>query len=123
MKDAPAGTESREIESAAVQQLPQLPVRRTLVTTLMFLLFLVLSATVFMGQARAQGLNLGGGGDQPSEQPKETLDLGPAPTSPAATQSSPSAAGGVGASPILLILFVPSMVTGMWPARNRAALA
>ena len=90
MRDAPVGTQSSEIESSSslptAQQLPQLPVRRTVLTTLMFLLFLVFSAGVFMGQARAQGLSLGGDGTAPAEPKKETLDLGPAP----ATQSSGS---------------------------------
>ena len=71
--------------------LSALPVRRTLVTTLTFLLFIVLSGTVFMSQAQAQGLTLGGGDDaaqQPDE--KTPMDLGPAPN---------SAQGGAGSTP------------------------
>lgn len=103
MRDAPVGTQSSEIESSSslpnAQQLPELPVRRTILTTLMFLLFLVFSAGVFMGQARAQGLSLGGGEGTPAEPEKETLDLGPAPSQPA--NNAAAAGGNVGAPPNL----------------------
>jgi len=67
----------------AAMPLSVLPVRRALVTTLTFLLFIVLSGTVFMSQAQAQGLTLGG--DEGATDKKETapMDLGPAPTAAA----------------------------------------
>jgi len=65
--------------------LSAIPVRRTLVTTATFLLFIVLSGTVFMSQAQAQGLTLGG---DEAAQPKERvpMDLGPAPRNAEASQ-------------------------------------
>ncbi len=75
--------QSERIESLTVvntaSELPALPVRRTLATTLAFLLLLVLFASVFLNEARAQGITLGGT-EAPASESKPTLDLGPAPS-------------------------------------------
>ncbi len=61
----------------------------------MFVLFLVLSASVFLNVALAQStsLELGGGGGNQSGDGKQTLDLGPAPKPAAAPTAQPSASG------------------------------
>ena len=68
--------------SLSAEEYSRLPLRKALTTTLMFLLFLLLSANVFFSQARAQGLTLGGD-EAPADTSKPTLDLGPAPSAPA----------------------------------------
>lgn len=118
IKDAPVGTESLEIESSPTaparspEMMPGISrplVGRAVWSTLMFLLFLVLSAGVFVRQAQAQGLTLGGTEEAaPASNDgaaKKPLDLGPAPK-PAATAKPPAAkpaagAGNLGAPPDL----------------------
>ena len=78
--------------------LTALPVRRTLVTTLTFLLFIVLSGTVFMSQAQAQGLTLGGGDTAEQSDEKAPLDLGPAPKNTQGGAATGSTPGGVAPS-------------------------
>ena len=86
---------SLESTSVSADAYSELPLRRALTTTLMFLLFLLLSASVFFSQARAQGLTLGGD-EAPADTSKPTLDLGPAPSAPAG-----NATGSVSQSPNL----------------------
>ncbi len=82
--------------SLSADEYSRLPMRKALGSTLMFLLFLLVSANVFFSQARAQGLTLGGD-EAPADTSKPTLDLGPAPNAPAGS----SGAGGVAQAPNL----------------------
>ncbi len=89
--------QSKHIESLSIAEtapeLPALPVRRTLATTLAFLLMLLLFASVFMNEASAQqGITLGGG-DAPAEESKPTLDLGPAPSAGGSTGGAATGQG------------------------------
>lgn len=89
-------SDSARVATVAPVLLSALPVRRTLVTTLTFLLFIILSGTVFMSQAQAQGLTLGGDNAQSKE--KVPLDLGPAPKNAAEGAATGTRQAGVSPS-------------------------